>query len=94
MQFLLSDTPPSCCPLPIHGDINNRKRIDPKEPIKETSIYRDKWERRPLSTDDPDARLRDVVDDFNYVPREEFSEARHRAFKLRKRRRNEENLGW
>jgi hypothetical protein len=94
MQFLLSDTPPSSCPLPIHGDMNNRKRIDPEEPIKETGIYRDKWERRALSANDHDERLRDVLDDFNYVSREEFFDARSRAFELQTRRYKGEHLDW
>lgn len=87
-------TPPSSCPLPIHGDKDNRKRIDPEEPIKETGIYRDKWERRPLSEDEDDMRLKDVVDDFNYVSGKEFDEAQYRAIELRERRLNGEHLSW
>jgi hypothetical protein len=74
--------------------MDNHKRIDPEEPIKDTGIYRDKWERRPLDEDEGDMRLRDVVDDFNYVSRQEFSEAHYRATVMRKRRRRGEHLGW
>ncbi|KAK3934657.1 hypothetical protein QBC46DRAFT_426217, partial [Diplogelasinospora grovesii] len=95
IQFLLSEiTPPSSCPLPIHGDMDNHKRIDPEEPIKDTGIYRDKRERRPPDEDEGDMRLRDVVDDFNYVSRQEFSEAHYRATVMRKRRWRGEHLGW
>jgi len=52
-QFL-SDTPTTSCSLPILGDKNNKRRVDPEEPIEITGIYRDKWERKPLSPDVPD----------------------------------------
>ncbi len=40
--------------------------------MKDTGIYRDMWERRPLTEDDVDARLKDVVDTFNYMSEEEW----------------------
>lgn len=95
LEFLLSyRTPPSDCPLPIHGDRNNRTRIDAEEPIAETGIYRDKWERAPLGPDDYDIRLKDVMDLFNYLSEEEFFDAAHRAFDLRERRRRGDYLGF
>jgi hypothetical protein len=95
MQFLLSETTPTVsCPIPIHGTEENRKRVDPEEPMKETGIYRDKWERRALSEDDPDRRLRTVMDSFNYLSAEEFHVARVRGRALRRRRGAGENLDW
>ena len=86
LQFLLSEKP-SSCPLPIHGDINNRVRVDPEEPISETGIYRDLWERRPLGEDDGDMRTRDVIDvDVDYTSRKEWDEAHSRAMRARRRR--------
>lgn len=80
LQFLLSDTtPPPVCPLPILGDLDNRQRIDPEEPIETTGIYRDKWERRLPSEDAGDRRLRDVIDLFNYVSRDDWARAKTRA---------------
>ena len=43
-------------PLPIYPDKKNLTRIDPEEPIAETGIYRDLWERKPLGDDDGDRR--------------------------------------
>lgn len=80
--------------MPIHGDRNNRTRIDPEEPIAETGIYRDKWERAPLGPKDYDIRLKDVMDLFNYLSEEEFFDAGHRAFDLRERRRRGDYLGF
>ncbi|KAI1463107.1 uncharacterized protein F4812DRAFT_448055 [Daldinia caldariorum] len=92
MQFLLSEvTPPPTCPLPIHGSLENRQRVDPEEPILEKGIYRDKWERRPPSEDDGDDRLRDVTDDFNYVSFNDYLQARYRGVEMRQRRESE---GW
>lgn len=85
----------SACPLPIRGDRENRIRIDPEEPMKETGIYRDKWERKPIfSPDATDGRIRDVIDLDNYLTREEYSAAYQRGVRLRERRWDEEDLGW
>lgn len=43
-------------PLPTLQSENNLVRVDPEDPITETRIYRDIWERKPLSDDDGDAR--------------------------------------
>ena len=85
VQFLLSEKP-SSCPLPIHGDRNNRIRVDPEEPISETGIYRDLWERRPLEAGFVDRRTRDVIDiDFDYTSRQEWDEAHGRGIRARSR---------
>ncbi|KAJ3546444.1 hypothetical protein NM208_g1995 [Fusarium decemcellulare] len=83
VRFLLSDATPETCPIPILGDINNRERVDPEEPIELTGIYRDKWERKPLSKDDDDSRLRDVIDLFNYLSQDEWAAAKDRAMRKR-----------
>ncbi|KAF4467096.1 hypothetical protein FALBO_6032 [Fusarium albosuccineum] len=83
VRFLLSDATPETCPLPILGDLSNRERVDPEEPVELTGIYRDKWERKPLSKDDDDARLRDVIDLFNYLSQDEWAAAKDRAMRKR-----------
>lgn len=35
----------SVCPLPILGDITNRRRVDEEIAIPEFNVYRDRWER-------------------------------------------------
>ncbi|KAK7421122.1 hypothetical protein QQZ08_010126 [Neonectria magnoliae] len=81
-KHVLVQSPPNC-PLPILGDLDNRERVDPEEPIESTGIYRDRWERKPLSEDEWDSRLRDVVDTFNYVSQDEWAAAKTRAMKRR-----------
>lgn len=89
VDFLLSeDSPPASCPLPILGDADNRHRVDPEEPIEETGIYRDKWERRPTPIES-DTRFRDV---FNYLSDEDYYKAQDRAW-LRKEKRYRESDG-
>ncbi|KPM43020.1 hypothetical protein AK830_g3543 [Neonectria ditissima] len=84
VQFLLSDvTPPPSCPLPLLGDVHNRERVDPEEPITSTGIYRDEWERKPPSEDDWDRRRRDVVDTFNYISQDDWAAAKTRAIMKR-----------
>lgn len=79
IRFLLREAPVSPeleqeqCPLPILGDLRNRERVDPEEPLEETGIYRDLWERRPLLY--PDVRGKDVVDTFNYLDFDDWLEA-------------------
>lgn len=34
------------CPLPILGDSNNRRRVDPGIAIPEHNVFRDRWERK------------------------------------------------
>lgn len=84
LDFLLSDTPgPS--PFPILGDLKNDRRVDPEEDIEDTGIYRDIWERKPLPLDGPDARQRDVYDEFNYVTFREWDDSRGRCRERRNR---------
>ncbi|OAA57648.1 hypothetical protein SPI_07307 [Niveomyces insectorum RCEF 264] len=101
VQFLLSSagasTPlpqtsssSSSCPLPIRGDENNRVRIDPEEPIRMTGIYRDAWERRAFAEGDWDPRNRDVVNLFDFLSCEGFSEAFRRSMRMRERFDEEE----
>ncbi|SPO03581.1 uncharacterized protein DNG_06264 [Cephalotrichum gorgonifer] len=82
VQFLLAKGTPSQeeCPIPVLGDINNRQRVDPEEPLEETGIYRDLWERRPRQY--ADCRTKDVVDIFNYLSVEDWEEAHSRGYDL------------
>ncbi|KAK3682229.1 hypothetical protein B0T22DRAFT_413389 [Podospora appendiculata] len=65
LAFLTSETPDLAF-LPILGDENNTTREDPEEPVENTGIYRNPWERKPRSEDDGDARLRTCWDKFDY----------------------------
>ena len=80
LKFFLSVTPTSC-PLPILGDKNNIRRVDPEEPIEITGIYRDRWERLPLPPDAPDIRRKDVYDSLNYPTMNDFLQAQERAYR-------------
>ncbi|CAM1503617.1 Fc.00g012080.m01.CDS01 [Cosmosporella sp. VM-42] len=81
IQFLLAEeTPQTPCPLPILGDKDNYKRVDPEEPIETTGIYRDKCERKPLSPDAPDRRVKDVWDQFNWPTWEDWDESSARGY--------------
>ncbi|KAI1325018.1 hypothetical protein F5Y16DRAFT_283364 [Xylariaceae sp. FL0255] len=80
LQFLLSDiTPPTECPIPIHGTRENLNRVDPEEPIIDTGVYRDLWERKGLGPDDVDPRTGDVCQNLDYPTYDEFWEAKKRA---------------
>jgi hypothetical protein len=84
LTFLTSEaTPPPTCPLPILGTDENRVRVDPEEPIEETRIYRDIWERKPRDPAEGDARFKTVVDRLNYLTRDEQSLAMDRAERRR-----------
>lgn len=48
LNILLAETAPPSCQLPIYGN-SNRARADPEDRMKETGIYRDRWERTPLT---------------------------------------------
>lgn len=56
LDFLLAEHNTVPSPFPILADDNNLTRIDPEEPIRETGIYRDLWERKPLGDDDGDSQ--------------------------------------
>ena len=51
---------PAPSPLPILPGRNNIDRVDPEEPISETGVYRDLWERKDRPVTREDFRLRDV----------------------------------
>ncbi|KAJ0108207.1 hypothetical protein J7T55_000172 [Diaporthe amygdali] len=64
------------CPLPIYPDQKNLTRIDPEEPISETGIYRDLWERKPLGDDDGDPRAHTAAyNSLDYTKEEERAAA-------------------
>lgn len=79
IDFLTADTPPLGNPLPILGDDKNRNRVDPEEPIEETGIYRDIWERsaRPVALGD--SRMRDVWDKLDFPTMSDKRAADERA---------------
>ncbi|KAJ6789629.1 hypothetical protein PWT90_08484 [Aphanocladium album] len=73
------------CPLPLTSDNTSFDRVDPEEPILETGIYRDHWERLPLADDEPDERLRDVMTMDDYPRYLDWFDAQKRAAKRRDR---------
>ena len=81
LDFLTSDDPNIPSPLPILADKNNRVRIYPEDPIQDTGIYRDEWERKKLPLGTPDRRLRDVLDhhEVNYVSAADYKPSYNRA---------------
>lgn len=91
LDFLLSDegrggsrNNAADCPLPIFPDQKNVTRIDPEEPISETGIYRDTWERKPLGDDDGDQRSHCVsYNSLDYTSREDHQRSRQRAWERR-----------
>lgn len=86
VAFLLSEaTPGAACPLPILGGTENRQRVDPEEPIAETGIYRDLWERRPWPDEAWDVRLRDVFDGLNWATMEAWCASAARGMDRRRR---------
>ncbi|KAI1498342.1 hypothetical protein F5X99DRAFT_431797 [Biscogniauxia marginata] len=90
LQFLLSEAPsPGTSPLPILEDQNNRRRVDLKEPVETTGIYRDLWERKPLGKDQMDRRLKDVIDRIDFPTDEDLEQAQERAAIRRERTRGE-----
>ncbi|RSL83585.1 hypothetical protein CEP51_004445 [Fusarium floridanum] len=54
-QFLLDErhsSPPQSTPLPILSDSRNRVRVDSEVAIIHHNIYRDIWERKPITMDE------------------------------------------
>jgi hypothetical protein len=74
--------------------MENRHRVDPGQPTKDTGIYRDKWECNLRSEGEGGARLKDAVDGFNYLSYDDWAGAQHRAIVMRRRRKLGEHLGW
>ncbi|KAH7322475.1 hypothetical protein B0I35DRAFT_350840 [Stachybotrys elegans] len=66
-------------PLPILVDMNNGKRIDPEEPIEETRVYRDIWERKYDPDSHGEGRLRTVWDRKDYPTWDDKMDALCRA---------------
>ncbi|KAL1883252.1 hypothetical protein Daus18300_000310 [Diaporthe australafricana] len=67
LDFLLARPGEMESPLPIHPSEKNLFRVDPEDPITETRIYRDVWERKPLGEKGRDQRLRHCRGDrMNY----------------------------
>lgn len=67
--------------MPILPDQRNLTRIDPEEPISDTGIYRDIWERKPLGDDDPDPRSHCCsFNTVDYTSREDYLKSRERCW--------------
>ncbi|KAK7964464.1 hypothetical protein PG988_011438 [Apiospora saccharicola] len=91
LDFLVGEDEPTAPLLPIIVDKANTKRVDPEEPIRETGIYRDLWERRDLPPEAGDRRLRDVWDTHNFPTKADYHAAGHRARVRRWRIQDEED---
>ncbi|KAI3394045.1 hypothetical protein diail_3264 [Diaporthe ilicicola] len=68
LDFFLAVPGEMGSPLPIRPSQKNLFRVDPEDPIAETRIYRDVWERKPLGDDDRDERLRHCRGDRKNYP--------------------------
>jgi len=90
VDFLLSEARQTRSPLPILGGEKNRERIDAEEPIEETGVYRDLWERKPIGREE-EGRFLDVVDKLNYVSFQDWTDSRRRAG-IREEVRQEQEL--
>ncbi|KAL6361371.1 hypothetical protein LRP88_04839 [Fusarium phalaenopsidis] len=86
IEFLTADAAPPESPLPILGHDMNRNRVDPEEPIEETGIYRDLWERKELPLDAPDAaRMRGVWDVLDFPTQADKAASQRQAIERRDR---------
>ncbi|KAK3903105.1 hypothetical protein C8A05DRAFT_43624 [Staphylotrichum tortipilum] len=97
LDFLLADAEPAANPLPILGGPDNRVRVKPEEPILETGIFRDPWERKALTSSDGDLRLRDVINQTDYPTFQDRSAAMGRALdrlEIFRRQQSDEPLAW
>ncbi|KAM0328054.1 hypothetical protein ACHAQA_005456 [Verticillium albo-atrum] len=81
LDFLVgeSEPEPTVGAIPILGSDKNLNRVDPEEPIEETGIYRDIWERKYRPPELGDDRLRDVWDTFDFPTQADKSAAAERA---------------
>jgi hypothetical protein len=75
----ISNPQPCPNPLPILPGKENRDRVDPEEPIEETFVYRDIWERKFHPILEGDRRLRHVWDTLNFPTRGDRCDAADRA---------------
>ncbi|KAK1764961.1 hypothetical protein QBC33DRAFT_579903 [Phialemonium atrogriseum] len=82
LDFLTSESPDLNL-LPILGDEKNTRREDPEEPLENTGIYRNIYERKPLGEDDGDYRYKDVWDKFEFPTTADMMRARGRAYDRR-----------
>lgn len=83
VDFLLSDGQGAPNPLPTLPDTKNLVRVDPEDPIEETGIYRDAWERKPLAEDDivSDPRTHCCMGDtVEYPNREDERRSKNKAW--------------
>ncbi|KAK3896976.1 hypothetical protein C8A05DRAFT_20170 [Staphylotrichum tortipilum] len=80
LDFLLAEEPPSNCPLPILGDTNNRVRVDPQEPMRETGIYRDLWDRKDYVPHARNEGMSCVRNELDFPTSGDEREGRHRAY--------------
>ena len=71
-------------------DEENTVRVDPEEDIVDTGIYRDFWERAPLTLEDGDARLKDVWVSVDYPSMQDFDESMARGRARQERLQREE----
>lgn len=71
-------------------DEGNTVRVDPEEDIVDTGIYRDFWERAPLTLEDGDGRLKDVWISTDYPSMQDFDEAMTRGRARQERLRQED----
>lgn len=73
------------CPLPFYPNQKNLIRIDPQEPTSETGIYRDLWERKPLSDGNGgDSRTGCVAyNQMDYTSRADYDRSRERGWARR-----------
>lgn len=68
------------CPLPIYPDQKNLIRIDPEDPVNETGIYRDLWERKPLEDKDGDPRTNcTAFNEIDYTSLIDYDRSRTRG---------------
>lgn len=73
LEFLLAERKTSSptstaipCPLPIIVDARNEIRVDAEISITERAIYRDVWERKPLSIEEMHIYQRRPTSDLDY----------------------------
>jgi len=83
LDFLTSESPDLNL-LPILPNDRNTRREDPEEPLQNTGIYRNIYERKPLGEDDGDYRYKDVWDQFEFPTRADWDRAQDRAYDRRR----------
>lgn len=81
LDFILAEPDSVPSPFPILADENNLKRIDPEEPMSETGIYRDLWERKPLGDGDVDSRSHCCAyNDLDYPSMADYKRSKQRCW--------------